>query len=242
MKRFALFIILTGAVSCCFVPVGWAQTVQDQSQSAACPMNPDSSFLAKAIEANAAEVELGRLAESKSQNTRIRAFAKQMVKDHTYALDAFHRLATGGVPAVPNQDSGAQATPSAESVPLCREHQQLIDRLSRLSGDDFDREYISAMVQEHLRDIREVQREAESSTDTSGQSTANPSDTIREKPQAGSESTQTLMEQQTLARDLLPILRMHLKDAEVLDRQLSSLPIPENSYGGNGAGAHAKTQ
>jgi putative membrane protein len=229
VKRLSSLINVTAIIYCCSLLPGFSQTTQDQTQT---------TFLAKAIESNAAEVELGKMAESKTQNPRVRAYAQMMVKDHTSTLDALHRLVTGGVSALANDSSGADTAQLTARVPLSKEHQELKDRLSRLSGDDFDREYMNAMVQEHRRDIREFEREANSTTnteDTSG---------VRQKPQprADSTGTSTMTQERIIARDLLPVLKMHLQQAEALDREVGAGGIPNNSWGGQEHGAHIKTQ
>jgi putative membrane protein len=198
----------------------WAQDSGDQQ-----------SFMARAIETNAAEIELGKLAEKKSENPRVRSYAAMLVRDHTDALNVLHRLATGGASA----DTGIENAQSPVKVTLSKEHQQLFDRLSELSGPDFDREYISAMLQEHRKDIKDFEKEARSG------SPGGSDDAIREKPQAGSAAGYSATEERSIARDLLPSLRMHLDRAQALQRDLGSPTAPEDSSGAN-APRHIKTQ
>jgi putative membrane protein len=83
-------------------------------------------FLTKAMDANMAEIELGRLALEKASNADVKRFAQMMVDDHSKALDALKPIASkGGVPMVAQLDDT---------------HRDLRDRLSRLSGAEFDRE------------------------------------------------------------------------------------------------------
>src|SRR5262249_30904695 len=51
-----------------------------------------SQFLTKAMQANAAEVKLGELAQSKTQDQRVKEFAAMIVKDHTMVLDKMQML------------------------------------------------------------------------------------------------------------------------------------------------------
>src|SRR4029453_3774333 len=44
----------------------------------------------------------------------------------------------------------------------------LKDKLSKLSGAAFDRAYIAAMVDDHLKDVREFEREAAGGADAEG--------------------------------------------------------------------------
>jgi predicted outer membrane protein len=59
-----------------------------------------NQFLSKAMEMNAAEVQLGEMAMSKSQNPRVKDFADMLVRDHKQAMDKIRELrearATGG--------------------------------------------------------------------------------------------------------------------------------------------------
>ena len=96
----------------------------------------DQDFLKKAAIANLAEIELGRLASQKAQNPEVKQFAQMMVDGHTKALDELKQLA--------QRSAGAQL-PTA----LDEKHQELQQRLSGLSGEEFDREYMEAMVDAH---------------------------------------------------------------------------------------------
>jgi len=96
----------------------------------------DQDFLKKAAIANLAEIELGRLATQKAQNPEVKQFAQMMVDGHTKALDELKQLA---------QRSAGTQLPTA----LDEKHQELQQRLSGLSGEEFDREYMEAMVDAH---------------------------------------------------------------------------------------------
>src|SRR5512140_2446637 len=92
----------------------------------------DDQFATKAAQAGLAEVELGRLASQKAQSPEVKQFAEQMVNDHTQANQQLKQAAAGmNIP---------------ES--LDPEHQALKDKLSGLSGNDFDREYIKAQLKD----------------------------------------------------------------------------------------------
>src|SRR5262245_18463990 len=79
----------------------------------------------KLAEANLAEIELGKLAQGKATNPRIKEFADMMVKDHTEGLVKV-RAADSNLPS---------------DIKLNSKHQLTYDRLSKLSGAEFDREY-----------------------------------------------------------------------------------------------------
>ena len=79
--------------------------------------------------ANLAEIEAGRMAQTKSQNEQVKNFAQQMINDHTKALGEVQQLAQAKGVALPTE--------------LDRTHKRRADRLASLSGDAFDRAYMS---------------------------------------------------------------------------------------------------
>jgi putative membrane protein len=95
----------------------------------------DKDFVHDVSVANMAEIELGRLAAERGTNAQVKKFGQMMVDDHTKAGD---KLA-----AIASQHSIPMATA------LDDKHNDLREKLSKLSGADFDREYIDAMVDGH---------------------------------------------------------------------------------------------
>jgi putative membrane protein len=95
----------------------------------------DQEFLVKAIAANVAEIKLAEKALKESDNKDVRAFARQMIDDHTKAKDSLMRVAKSmKVAVVEGTEKDVRDTMS---------------RLSKLRGADFDREYMSCMVKNH---------------------------------------------------------------------------------------------
>jgi putative membrane protein len=92
-------------------------------------------FAEQAAYAGNAEVKLGQLAAERAESPAVKEFAQMMVRDHSKAGGELKQ-------AVAKHDV---ETPTG----LDAEHQQLFDRLSRLRGADFDREYMKAMVDGH---------------------------------------------------------------------------------------------
>jgi putative membrane protein len=112
----------------------------------------DSQFVTKAAQGGLAEVKLGQLAQDKGSNQTVKDFGAQMVKDHTDANDQLKSVASGKGVSVPDS--------------LSVKDQALYDRLSKLSGTQFDRAYISAMVKDHTEDVAEFRRESQTAKDT----------------------------------------------------------------------------
>jgi putative membrane protein len=95
----------------------------------------DKDFVNDAAIAGMAEVELGRMASEKGASGEVKKFGKMMVDDHTAAGDKLKAIAT----------QHNVEWPAA----LDDKHRDLRDKLARLSGAEFDREYMSAMVNGH---------------------------------------------------------------------------------------------
>src|SRR5688572_2330047 len=109
----------------------------------------EQRFISDMLEDGRAEVELGRMAQSRSRNPAVREFGEMMVRDHTKAgeeLKGVARQAEHTQPADPDAD-----------------HQRLNERLSELSGAEFDRAYMTAMVSEHEEAVRELEGKSDSS-------------------------------------------------------------------------------
>ena len=111
----------------------------------------DREFVNKAATGNLAEVELGRVAAQRAARPSVRSFGERMVTDHGRSSEQLASLARSKGIEVPTA-----LEPSQQAVR---------DRLSSLSGNDFDRDYMSEMVRDHTEDIALFERAAQSSTD-----------------------------------------------------------------------------
>jgi putative membrane protein len=87
---------------------------------------------------NMAEIELAKLAESKSQSEQVKTFAKQMMDDHTKALTEVQQLATTKGVTMPAE--------------IDKAHKAMADKLGAMSGDAFDKAYMKeAGVADHKK-------------------------------------------------------------------------------------------
>jgi predicted outer membrane protein len=95
----------------------------------------DRDFVSDLTIAGMAEIELGRMAAERAANADVKQFAQMMVDDHTAAGNKLKPIAT------------------AHSIPMPADlddkHRDLRERLSKLQGAEFDREYMKAMVSGH---------------------------------------------------------------------------------------------
>jgi putative membrane protein len=111
----------------------------------------DKQFVVKAAEGGEAEVQLGELAQQKSQDPKVKEFAQRMVNDHSKANDQLKSLASNKGVTLPSEPDAKE---KAEK-----------NRLSKLSGEQFDRAYIDHMVKDHVKDVSEFRKEAQSAKD-----------------------------------------------------------------------------
>lgn len=103
-------------------------------------------FIKEAIQGNLAEVAVGKLAQEKGKSDGVRSFGQMLVTDHSAANQKATNVAnTLGVtpPTEPNKKQKAT-----------------YDKLAKLSGDAFDREFAKAMVNDHKKDIKEFEKES----------------------------------------------------------------------------------
>ena len=110
----------------------------------------EQRFVSDMLEDGKAEVELGKLAQTHSSRAEVREFGAMMVRDHTKAGEELKAAASSVAHETSHQDADS-------------DHQRLHEQLSGLKGDDFDREYMDAMVNEHEEAVRELEGKSESS-------------------------------------------------------------------------------
>ena len=111
----------------------------------------DAAFVKKAADGGMAEVALAKLAQEKASNADVKSFAATLEKDHTAANDELKEVASKKNITLP-------ASPS-------KNHQALHDKLAKLSGAEFDKAYVSAMLEDHQKDVREFARVSSASGD-----------------------------------------------------------------------------
>lgn len=106
----------------------------------------DKKFAKSALADGMAEVQLGQLAQQKSNSDDVKKFAQQMVDDHTKLNDQMKPIAaTVGV------------QPPTDLMP---KDKALMTKLQALQGDEFDKAYIKAMMKDHKLDNKEFETEA----------------------------------------------------------------------------------
>jgi putative membrane protein len=101
---------------------------------------------------NAAEIEAGTWMQQHATSSKVKGFAKKMVKDHG-AMDKDLRAYA--------HEHGVKlmGTTSVEEEKV--HHAEALDVLKKMHGPQADRTYMQMMVQEHTRDVSELKRGAE---------------------------------------------------------------------------------
>jgi len=122
-------------------------------------------FVTEAIQGNLAEIAVGKLAQQKGQSDGVRSFGAQLVSDHTVANDKAMSVAQSIGVSPPSEPNKKQKT--------------VYDRLSKLSGENFDREFAKAMVEDHKSDIREFEKEAKKKNDPAAEFASQTLPTLR---------------------------------------------------------------
>jgi putative membrane protein len=111
----------------------------------------DKNFVTKAAQGGMAEVKLGQLAQERGSTDAVKNFGRQMVEDHTKANDQLKTLA---------QNKGITLPDSLDA-----KDQAEYDRLSKLSGSEFDQAYMKFMRKDHKKDVAMFRKESESGQD-----------------------------------------------------------------------------
>jgi putative membrane protein len=111
----------------------------------------DRSFMEKAAKDSAAEVAAGKLASEKGSNDEVKKFGERMVQDHGKAGDELKELA---------QSKGVDLADATD-----RKHEREAKSLEKKSGADFDKAYMSQMVKDHQKDLKEMQKAAKNAKD-----------------------------------------------------------------------------
>jgi len=130
---------------------------------------PSETFLRKAIEGNFAEVSMGDLAQKNGQSDEVRSYGKMLSTDHAAANQKAMDAAKGlGV----NPPTGPNAKQKAD-----------FDKMSKMSGTDFDKMFAKHMVADHQIDIAEYKK-AEKNKDAGGEYAAGQIDTLQKHLEA----------------------------------------------------------
>lgn len=111
----------------------------------------DAKFTTEAAVGGMAEVEFGKLALEKSSNPQVKEFATMMVKDHGMANTELMAIAKQKNITLPST--------------VDDEHKKKMEDLSKKTGTDFDKAYVSAMVDGHKSTLKLMEDESKDGKD-----------------------------------------------------------------------------
>ncbi len=135
-----------------------------------------SNFAVTAANGGMLEVALGKVAQMNASDPKVKSFGEMMVMDHTAANEKLKSIASSLNIALPDS--------------LSDDSRKEVDKLKMKKGRDFDKAYVSMMVDDHKKDIKEFQDCANNSSDS----------TLK-----------------TFAAATIPTLQKHLAAVEALD-------------------------
>jgi putative membrane protein len=141
----------------------------------------EERFMKEAASGGLMEVELGKFAAEKGSHQRVKEFGKRMQTDHSKANTQLKKIASSKGVDLPTEPSG--------------EHKSTMDKLTKLSGAEFDREYMEAMVDDHKEDIEKFQTQADKGKDP---------------------------DLKKFASESLPILKKHFELAQSTEKQIKT--------------------
>jgi putative membrane protein len=144
----------------------------------------DKKFVMEAAHGGMMEVELGKIAAQKAMSEDVKQFAQRMVDYHGKANDELMQLAStkgitidhhmgasaaaGGTEsqtATASGTSGQASHASDDKAKMMMKHHDMINKMSALSGADFDRKYMEHMVKDHEKDVAAFERESNKGDD-----------------------------------------------------------------------------
>jgi putative membrane protein len=111
----------------------------------------DADYLQKSAQGTMSEVKLGEMAQKQAADERVKQFGKRMVDDHGKDLQNIRQLASQKhvtLPDAPNKEQSKEA-----------------GKLAKLSGSDFDKEYVKYEMKDHKDDVEENGKTMKKATD-----------------------------------------------------------------------------
>ena len=167
----------------------------------------DRNFASDMLTDGTAEIELGKMAEKKASSPQVKRFARMMVEDHTKAGDQLKQI-------VSTYDIQPDTTKQDDK------HKDLMDRLSKLHGRDFDREYMNAMVDDHSNAVDKLESRVDSHAPAKDRLTNKPDKDTNVTPEKADNHVDGSLNR--WAADTLPTVRHHLDEAKQLQAQIDN--------------------
>lgn len=151
MKKFmylAAILVLTMCAS-----NGFAQntTNSEGKMQMSGKKSSDSKFMMMAATSDMNEIGLSQQALSKSANEEVKRMAQQMIDDHTKSSDELKPIAMSKNVMLPTE--------------MDSKHKSAMEKMSSMSGMEFDMAYVKMMVKDHEKAVSMFQKESETGKD-----------------------------------------------------------------------------
>jgi putative membrane protein len=128
-----------------------ATTTTMATPSATTLAQADQDFVMKAAQGGLAEVAMGQTASQKATNADVKTFATRMVTDHGQANNELTQFATAKGVTLPTEPA--------------EEHKKGMEHLNGLNGAEFDKAYMSHMVEDHDKTVKDFETASQSVQD-----------------------------------------------------------------------------
>jgi putative membrane protein len=150
----------------------------------------DAKFLHEAAVGAMTEVELGKVAATHGSSADVKSFGERMATDHGKELTELKTLA---------QSKGVDLPADLDT-----KHRKMVDKMSQLNGAEFDKAYSKDMLDDHRKDLKDFQKQADKASDP---------------------------DVKAFAAKHVPVLQEHLSLAEKLPGNASSSSDKDHSHG-----------
>jgi putative membrane protein len=182
-------------------------------QSSGALSSSDKKFIMDVAHDGMKEIETARLALEKASSDEVKQYAQRLIDDHTKAGDELMQLASqkgvtmdhdmamkhdaDSMKQTSSTDPAAKSTDTSgagHKAEMDKEHAAAMNKLSSLSGTQFDKEFIRAAVKDHEKAVKAFEKESTKADDA---------------------------DVRAFATKTLPTLQEHLQMARDLDKKMS---------------------
>ena len=143
-------VVRTAGVVGALLVVVIAVRAQDARQEQDKPFT-DQEFMTQVASSGLAEVEIGKIGQSKASHADVKMLAERIVKDHTKVNEELTELAREAGVKLPDRP-----------MP---EHQKHVDHFRDYKGEAFDKEFTTHMIKGHEKSIELFTRASKEARD-----------------------------------------------------------------------------
>jgi putative membrane protein len=169
----------------------------------------DKNFVQDQLADGDAEVQLGKMAAERAASADVKQFAQMMVADHTKAGTELKQIA-GQFNIAPDPDKND-------------DHKDAMDKLAKLRGADFDREFIDTMISDHKNAVNDLQGRTDYNGKTSDRitnGTAGEDRNTNVRPEKADNHVEAALNRWAAAT--LPTVQHHLDEAQAIQDKLKN--------------------